>query len=330
MEIEKITKYKDQRKWAQFSRMIVKNVNDNNSQQLCTMFLDNIHQIHPKTITETALAMTGSLKPESAIELLNTAKEAIHTSILYSGNFELEVVSLEIVKSLILVEQGELEGIEKNIYGWKNLMMNERMLTMYNFLAFKFYDKIHNLENAFKYLFEYVKLNPEANLMEVLTMYSLVSYEFFNFTSISTLPGFEAVKEESLLKIFTAVQAGDISFITPNQKTLTDIFQNKAEIITEKVHMIALVNLCFYEPKKQLSFEAIEESLQIDSAKCNYYLLKALGLGLIKGWIDGGKRTLYFDSIAPRALNNDQILQMKSQFHDWKLRVKTIIKCLNK
>ncbi|XP_015189401.1 PREDICTED: transcription elongation factor spt5-like [Polistes dominula] len=90
------------------------------------------------------------------------------------------------------------------------------------------------------------------------------------------------------------------------------MFGERKDVVKEKAYLIGLINLCFKETERKVTFEKINEELFIDEDKIHGFVLKAFGLGLLKGWIDECNNILYFNTILPRCLPNEELEKMRN------------------
>lgn len=328
MQIGEVEKLKNERKWSQLCDAIIESVDTNPIEQLVNIFLECVSQIHPKSSCGVFLMLSDKLPPEEGIKILTTGREMLDRIVLYSEDFDVEKAAIEIKKCLLLVELGELKGIEKKLFEWKSLKMPRSVSSMYNILGFRFYEKVQNVENALVYLLRYTELCPEEDTMDVLVRYALLSKDFFNFTSITSLPGFNTIKNKSLERIFLLFREGDIEGLKRNNEEFDKMFGDEANAVREKIYIVALLNLCFAEPSKKVHLEKIENSLNISNRMSVYIILKSFGLGLIEGWINGENRTMHFNSLIPRTLQIDEIARMKDRFNIWEHKVREVISIL--
>ncbi|KAG5859106.1 hypothetical protein KMI_09g15340 [Encephalitozoon hellem] len=329
MEFDRIRKLQGERKWLQFCSMIIDSMNTHPIDKLLDVFLESAGQVHPRSSYEVFLAFSERLAPEEGIRVLALGRNIIEGSLLYSEPFEVEKMLLDIKKCLLLVEINEIKGVEKMLFEWKGFKMPKNVRIMYNFLGFKFYQKIQNVEAAFSYLLRYVSLLGSEELIDTLVEYALLSKEFFNFTLITSLPGFSKMRNKDLKEIFMMFREGDIRGLEGKNDEFNKIFGDNASIVKEKAYVIALINICFAEAEKKISIKKIEESLKIPSKMVIYIVLKSFGLGLISGWINGEEGILYFDSLIPRALQKEEVVKLKEKYDVWEKKVQEVIAMLN-
>ncbi|ADM12685.1 uncharacterized protein Eint_111860 [Encephalitozoon intestinalis ATCC 50506] len=328
MELNRIKELQKERKWMQFCNAIIDSMDSFPLNELLDAFLESAGQIHPRSSYEVFLAFSERLNPEEGIRVLALGEETIRNSVLYSETFEVEKMFLEMKRCLLLIEIGELRGIEKKLFEWKGFRMPKNVRIMYNFFGFKLYQKIQNVEEAFSHLLRYVNLSGSEELMDCLVEYALLSKEFFNFTLITSLPGFDKMNNRDLKEIFLMFREGNVERLEEKYGKFTEIFGSNADVVKEKAYMIALINICFSEAEKKVSIKKVEELLKIPNKMVIYIILKSFGLGLISGWIDGEKGILYFDSLIPRALQKEEIQKLKEKYEIWEGKVQEIVAML--
>ena len=59
-----------------------------------------------------------------------------------------------------------------------------------------------------------------------------------------------------------------------------------------------------------------------------YLLIKALGKGLVKGWIDSEIEMFYFDTIIPQELAKKDVIDLRQKFVNMRNRVHDVIEML--
>jgi 26S proteasome regulatory subunit N9 len=328
MSLDEIRKLQGERKWLQFCNAIILACGSESIDELLSLYAAALPNIHPQSLTKVSLRLAEALDADRAIELLEATQNAVRNSVMYGEAFDTETTTLEIRRLLFLVEKNELSGVERRLYEWKHLEMEEITKSMYCFLGYKFYEKIGNVEGAFDHLFLYAKLNPDANVIDELLRYALLSREFYNFNSVAVLPNFESSRSKELKKLFLLFKDGDTNGLSKCSSDLERLFGDSAEMVREKIYIIGLLNICFSEPEKMVHFSRIEGELGISGEMATYVVLKSLGLGLIDGWINGENRILYFNGIVPRVLKAEEIERMKMKFESWRKRVEEVVKTL--
>ncbi|KAM0671845.1 hypothetical protein CWI42_121840 [Ordospora colligata] len=328
MGLEEIHELQRQRKWMQFCRLIMDSVDKISTEMLLGVFLESVNLIHPRTLCEVFLVLAAKLPPRDGVDLLNKGQETISSCVLYSEDFEAEKAMMEMKKCLLLIGMNEFKGIETRLFEWRRMKMTKDMQAMYNFVGFKLYQGIGNIEASFSHLLKYVKLTNASGLTDTLVEYGMLSKDFFNFTAITSLPCFSNIKSNDLREMFVLFREGNIDELEMMNKKLVEKFGTNSELVKEKMYMIALTNLCFAEREKKIPIRKIEEVLKIPRKVAIYIIMKSLGLKLICGWINGEEDALYFDSLAPRTLQPKEIMEIQGKLGRWRRRIHEVISML--
>lgn len=306
---------RNERKWYQFCKSICKEVNKENVSSIHDLYLESISQYHPLTISETTLIISQFLDTPKAIRLIDKSIEAIKDCNMYNGTFEIQVIHLEIQKHLFLVQAGEFEGVEKKLYGLKEMELPPRVYQLYNFLGFRYFEKTGNIDYSIGYLISYIELSKDESLYNTLARYTLISQNFFNFIKIYSL----VEMDPQLKEVYEVVQNGDTKRV--ESMNLKDLFGDSYKTVVEKTYFIGLINLCFEEKSRQIPLGKIQDGLGLKEEDIHPFLLRAFGLGLLKGWVDEKKKMLYFSTILPRTLPKEELEKMKEKYTAWKKRV---------
>ncbi len=310
---------KNERKWYQFCKSICREINKENAPGLHDSYLESISQYHPLTICETTLVISKFLDHPRAIALIDKSIEVIKECNMYNGTFEIQVIHLEIQKHLFLVESGEFEGVEKKLYELKKMELPPSVYQIYNYLGFRYFEKTGNVDYCIKYLISYIELSKDESLYNTLARYTLISQTFFNFIKIYSL----VKMDEGLKEVYEAVQNGETKKV--EGMNLKGLFGDSYRTVIEKTYFIGLINLCFEEKSRQVSLGKLQEGLGLSEEDIHPFLLRAFGLGLLKGWVDEKKKILYFSTILPRTLPKEELEKMKEKYTTWKKKVSETI-----
>ncbi|KAK6090920.1 hypothetical protein P3W45_000165 [Vairimorpha bombi] len=320
---------KDARQWYQLCEIIPQKINQDNCEDVFNIFIENVFQYHPISLTKCALSISRYYSIEKACDLLDKSISSIKDSSMYIGDFQMQVIHLEIQKYILLLENGNTTDVEKMIFEYKKIEMDTDVYNFYNFMAYKYYESTHNYEYCVRYLLEYVKMTNDVQYMEILAKYSLISKNFFNFVEVFSLESFNKINQD-LYRTYVAVQEGNTKIFDEYKILLEKMFSDRWIIVREKAYFIGLINLCFKQDERKISFKVIQDELKISEGDINSFLLKAFGLNLLKGWIDGHNKLLYFNTIIPRCLPKEELVKMMSKYDEWRIRVEKAIKMVEK
>ena len=87
----------------------------------------------------------------------------------------------------------------------------------------------------------------------------------------------------------------------------------------EKASLISLMELVFrtISQKRVFSFEKISQVTQVPVNKVELVVMRALNLGLVKGFIDQMKEEVTFTWVMPRVLDKNQFASVKERLDEW-------------
>jgi len=98
---------------------------------------------------------------------------------------------------------------------------------------------------------------------------------------------------------------------------------SRADLVQEKITLIALVNMVFERPsaERTLYFTDIAERISVPLEQVEWVIMRALSLGLIKGGMDQIDGTVSVTWIVPRVLNQAQLKALANRFGEWAVNV---------
>lgn len=351
--MEELQTFYNKKKWYDLGQR-VKTMATSSSEKHMIKDAINIYRralkfMHPITSSEITILLYSFLSYNEAIELFNETINSIEKYNLSEKQRLDELLAVKMRACFCKIKNDNLENRESEIIEWKNLYKKEVLNTLneklcvkniefLNYLAYHFYISVKNVEEAQKYLFNYVFSSNDFTYIETLMKLSIISRDFFNFSAISTHPEFDSCKNKELKQLFLNFQNGNFAFINQNKDTLMNIlyefvnFTNSTfygTFIMEKVYLINILNTCFITEDKFISFDKFINDLEIEESFLIILLIKALGIGIITGWIDSEQRMLFFDGILPRGLSDNDIENMKIKFIHWRNKVLKVIETAN-
>lgn len=326
MSIETLQNLLEKRKWFDFTELVIKMTKDNIDKQILysmlNLYLEIIQRLHPISVTMTTIAILPHIQHEEALNLIEMSISAINNH--DGGIYKEELCSLEMHRCMIKIQLKKYENIESQIIFWLSKKLSDDNYNFLLALAGNFYESIGNIENAHEFFLKHAKASKKVQDIEKLVRLSILSTTFFDLSSIMKFEEYDKMKDSDLKFIFTSfseenVENANIPAIM-NALNITD-----ANFIKEKFFINNIITICFKSESKMVEFETFLSRLPIDEITLLRLLLKALGIGVISGWVDSEKRTLFFDRVIPRSLNTEEINKMKLKFIEWKKRVDEII-----
>lgn len=284
----------------------------------------NMAKIHPISLTSAIVALLQHISPEKASGIIQAAISTLETGSAIQSNYFQEIATLRLHFYISSIKQRNFENIESQIIALKNTALSNDNLNLLYLVAALFYEGMGNCEEAQSYLFLHAKQTGAVYDIEKLVELSIRSSSFFDFSAISAFSEFDDLSNAPLKNLFLCLSSGNIGNITA--KEVSKILKtNNVDRLTTKVHLLNIIRMCFKSEQKFVAFDQLMSELQIDEVALIKLLLRALGLGVVKGWIDSEERMLFFDSVLPRALNREELQKMKMKFVVWRDRVQKVI-----
>lgn len=341
----------NQRKWFDCAERIKAMIKDNtiekHKQKVVEMLNTALSRMHPKSSSDVVVAFYPFLSIDEAIAILDTTEAVIQSQVSLPYQHINELTKVQMHICLCKIKKSELEDRESEILGWKKLYTGNQTdstvilcrenYQLLDFIAYNFYSRVNNIEEAQKYLHSYISTSNDTALLDWLIKLSIASSVFFDFSSITTLSGFDHLQDNALKTLFISFQNGNFAEIDKNKefigKILNEVVGNNSvqeymSVVVEKVYLVNVLNICFSLEHKAVPLDTLMEHLKVDEVYLIALLIKSLGIGIISGWIDSEKRILFFNGILPRSLSDKDILNMKKKFVVWKDKVARVIEAI--
>lgn len=136
-------------------------------------------------------------------------------------------------------------------------------------------------------------------------------------------------ENEYLVKLMQASANGDVTSLEQISATYAESIAkqpalvNRAEVVKEKITLLALVNMIFERPSSErtLSFEDIAVRTKMGLEQVELIVMRALSLGLIKGSMDQVDQTVDVTWVMPRVLDEANMRQLADRFGEWAVKV---------
>ncbi|KAM0681658.1 26S proteasome regulatory subunit [Glugoides intestinalis] len=318
-----------QRKWYDFVETLKEGLNSNLSKQdleiACKILMENMKSLHPFSLVSVLVSLFPFLRRESSISLIEEAIEIIHKNSNFISDYQNEISCLLLYKCIASVQLDILENTEEQLISLKASKLSDENANLHCIAAAQFYEKVGNYDEAQEYLFLHAKNTKKVQDIEKLVYLSILSSRFFDFTAVATFKEFELLQNDNLKTLFLNFQNGNLN--QEAVQVLTSLLGIPCkDHLQEKLHLLNIIRTCFEASEQKLvTFDHLLSKLEVSESTLLRLLLKALGLKIIRGWIDSEERILFFDSVLPRALNSEELQKMKEKFIEWKDRIQDVI-----
>ncbi|EJW04976.1 hypothetical protein EDEG_00093 [Edhazardia aedis USNM 41457] len=297
--------------------------------------LPNFQRIHPVTFCDTVLLLANLMEPQKSYDLVKQSLELLSKLDVQTKHYNVIKLRYELKIFENLVYLKKTENVERFIYQSKNKIMEPEMYVYFYRLAYRYYEVIENYEECFVYLEKYVNLchvvpddsftDSKELLAYKFVQFSVLSRKIYNFTGIRINNIYQHFKEQNMSIVFDKICAGDFNYILNNQDMVNNIFPGNFNLIKEKAFLVALSNICFDIRNKEIKIIEITEKLKVSRNTVFYFIVRAMGLELIKGTIDGQNDVLRLSYVKPRILTLDETKSLKDYIDSWRMRVKETI-----
>lgn len=322
-----------ERKWFDLSELITEWCNDPsfaaNSELLLETLSKNMAKIHPLSLTSTIGTLFYHISPETALGIIDKAVSMLEVDTPGENPYFQEIVTLKLFYYIALLKLGRYEDIESRILSLKAANLSNDNMYMLYIVSALFYEGVGNYDEAQSYLFLHAKQTGHVYDIGKLVELSIRSTTFFDFSAIFVLPEFSRLQNAPLKNLFLSLSNGDMNSIDPQEIANVLHIKDASQIVT-KIHLLNIIRICFKSEQKSIGFDRLMAELNVDEATLIKLLLRALGLQIVKGWIDSEVRTLFFDSVLPRALEADELQKMKMKFVEWRNRVANVIEMVER
>ncbi len=164
-----------------------------------------------------------------------------------------------------------------------------------------------------------------------LSIAALLGDKIYNFGELLVHPILASLVDTEyswLRDLLFALNTGDINSFESLSGNFSKqpVLQNEQAFLQQKICLTALIELVFSRPSTSriLTFEEIGKHTHLTVDEVEHLVMRALSLGLIKGFIDQVSETVTVTWIQPRVMNEQQITSMKDKLLAWDDNVKKL------
>jgi len=157
---------------------------------------------------------------------------------------------------------------------------------------------------------------------------ALLGEDIYNFGELLAHPILNALKgtdQHWLVDVLYSFNSGDLNKFREYESkwgVWNDIKKNK-EALEGKIRLLCLMEIALGRNSKErhISFNEIAKKALIDVSKVEFFVMKALSKGLVKGSIDQVNRIVHITWVQPRVLSPAQVYQMSERVGAWRVDV---------
>lgn len=153
---------------------------------------------------------------------------------------------------------------------------------------------------------------------------ALLGDKIYNFGELLLHPILESLKDgeyQWLVDILYSLNDGNVSEFERLSANLTKhpILHNSLPFLQQKICLTSLIEAVFKRPtsNRTLTFEMIAKEAHLAPDEVEHLVMKALSLGLLKGFIDEVLQTVTITWLQPRVMNRENIESMRLRLVQW-------------
>ena len=157
---------------------------------------------------------------------------------------------------------------------------------------------------------------------------SLIGEKMFNFAELIEKDFFKVLANSNYEWIYSLILSFNSAkvdqFLNMIEKYATSIQQDKVlinhiDFLQVKIRIAALLDLVFQKNKNErvIFYKEIAANCLCDLDKIEFLLIKALSLGLIKGYIDEVENKIVVNWIQPKYLDREKIIFLHDRLDQW-------------
>jgi len=290
---------------------------------------------HPETKVCIAECVLKIFSTEESLEILKKTYDAIANYGHGSKDYLEQRTRLEMLLCMIKIRNGNLDGRETEILSWKSGKTPDYNEILLYRVSYMYYEAIGHVEGLQKNLARYIEVSRDTSEMELLVKASILSRNFYDFAALKSLEEFAEIENKDLLALFHELQSGDMKAIKKRQRLLKliigEIIEDEKvqkeylEVVNEKVKLVCIINICYASKDKTVPLDSICKPLNLEKIQAISLILRAMGEGLIVGWVDSIEERLYYDSLMKRCPLAEKIPEMRQAYCNWRERLQTMI-----
>ncbi|KAL7719775.1 26S proteasome non-ATPase regulatory subunit [Entamoeba marina] len=183
----------------------------------------------------------------------------------------------------------------------------------------------------------YIKFADQSKLEEDervkfvtnLVICALVGNKVYNFGEFLNNPICESVSNNAratnLIKLLRAINNGNMEEYLRVQQELRDFFESEQSLkqnmnqITEKASIVSLMEMVFrsISEKRTFTFNEISNVTKVPLENVEILIMRALSLGLVKGYISQVQSQATFNWVLPRVLDKNQFAFVSQKLDEW-------------
>ncbi|XP_075044083.1 26S proteasome non-ATPase regulatory subunit 13 [Mixophyes fleayi] len=295
------------------------------------------HRMNPLSLVEIILHVVRQMTdPTVALGFLEKTREKVKSSdeavILCRtaiGALKLNIGDLQATKETI-------EAVDEMLGGLPGVTS---VHSRFYDLSSKYYQTIGNHASYYKDALRFLgctehkdlPISEQQDRAFTLGLAGLLGDGVYNFGELLMHPILETLRKSErqwLIDTLYAFNSGNVETFR-SLKTAwgqqPDLAANES-LLLKKIQLLCLMEMTFTRPAnhRQLTFEEIAKSAQVNVNDVELLVMKSLSVGLLRGSIDEVDKKVHITWVQPRVLDLQQIKGMKDRLEFWCTDVKSM------
>lgn len=333
--------------WHQLTQTLKEFYADSRSEPLRLRVFTQFIRIFQNKISQLSLVNFGLLAasqckdPQEALVFLTNLAEKVDTQESWEAHLfaTIEIARVHLALSQTEEAQTLLSNASKTLEKHDSLdpVINASYYDVSAELNKTKADFTAYYRNALLYL-ACINLNKDLTVLAQqqraydLSIAAILGDKIYNFGELLLHPILDSLRDgeyQWLLDLLFALNDGNVNKFESLSKahiSKQPILKNSLPFLRQKICLTALTEAVFKRPtsNRTLTFETIAHETRLSVEEVEHLVMKALSLGLLRGFIDQVSQTVTVTWLQPRVLNRDNIENMRTRLVQWDNDVKSL------
>ncbi|XP_072277848.1 26S proteasome non-ATPase regulatory subunit 13 [Pyxicephalus adspersus] len=295
------------------------------------------HRINPLSLVEIILNVVRQMTdPTVALTFLEKTREKVKSS-------DEAVILCRTAIGALKLNIGDLQATKETIEGVEEMLGSLPGVTSVHSrfydLSSKYYQTIGNHASYYKDALRFLgctdpkdlPISEQQDRAFTLGLAGLLGDGVYNFGELLMHPVLESLRNSDrqwLIDTLYAFNSGNVETFRALKTAWgqqPDLAANET-LLLKKIQLLCLMEMTFTRPAnhRQLTFEEIAKSAQVNVNDVELLVMKALSVGLLRGSIDEVDKRVHITWVQPRVLDLQQIKGMKDRLEFWCTDVKSM------
>uniref|UniRef100_A0A8C5MQ30 26S proteasome non-ATPase regulatory subunit 13 n=1 Tax=Leptobrachium leishanense TaxID=445787 RepID=A0A8C5MQ30_9ANUR len=295
------------------------------------------HRINPLSLVEIILHVVRQMTdPTVALTFLEKTREKVKSS-------DEAVILCRTAIGALKLNIGDLQATKETIEAVDEMLAALPGVTSVHSrfydLSSKYYQTIGNHASYYKDALRFLgctehdslPVSEQQDRAFTLGLAGLLGDGVYNFGELLMHPVLESLRTSErkwLIDTLYAFNSGNVETFRALKTAWgqqPDLSANET-LLLKKIQLLCLMEMTFTRPAnhRQLTFEEIAKSAQVDVNDVELLVMKALSVGLLRGSIDEVDKKVHITWVQPRVLDLQQIKGMKDRLDFWCTDVKSM------